>query len=129
MSDKFSKHLTGFHKNHKTQHALLNMIENWKSNLNKGNRIGAIFMDLSKAFDTLDHFLLIATLEAYGFDSLTSKFMTNYLTNRKQRYKVGNYLSLCRKITSGFPQGSIFGSLLSNIFINNIFLFGKNSTL
>ena len=40
MSDKFSKYLTGFRKNHNTQHALLNMIENWKSNLNKGNEIG-----------------------------------------------------------------------------------------
>ena len=53
MSDKFSKCLTGFRKNHNTQHALLNMIENRKTNLNKGNKIGAIFMDLSKAFDTL----------------------------------------------------------------------------
>ena len=50
--------------------ALLNMIENWKSNLNKGNKIGAIFMHLSIAFDALDQSLLIAKLEAYGFDSL-----------------------------------------------------------
>ena len=58
MSDKFSKYLTGFRKNHNTQHALLN-IENWKSdlnnsNLNKGSKIGAIFMDLSKAFNTFN---------------------------------------------------------------------------
>ena len=52
MSAKFSKHLSGFRKNHNTQHVLLNMIENWKSNLNKGNKIGAIFMDLSKVFVT-----------------------------------------------------------------------------
>ena len=49
MSDKFSKYLTGFCKNHSTQYALLNMIENWNSNLNKGNKI---FMDLIKAFNT-----------------------------------------------------------------------------
>ena len=54
MSDKFSKNLTGFRKNHNTQHALLNMIENWKSNLDKGNKIGPVFMNLSKAFGTLD---------------------------------------------------------------------------
>ena len=83
MGDKFSKHLTGFRKNHNTQHAFLNMIESWKSNLNKGNKIGAIFMDLSKAFDTLDHSLLIAKLEAYGFDSLSLELMKSYLTNRK----------------------------------------------
>ena len=83
MSDKFSKYLTGFRKNHNTQHALLNMIENRKTNLNKGNKIGATFMDLSKAFDTFDYSLLIAKLEDYGFDSLTLEFMKNYLTNRK----------------------------------------------
>ena len=84
MGDKFSKYLRGFRKNHNTQHVLINMIENWKSNLDKGKRIGAIFMDLAKAFNTLDHSLLIAKLEAYGFDSLSLEFMKNYLTNRKQ---------------------------------------------
>ena len=82
MSDKLSKYLTGFRKNHNTQHALLNMIENRKTNLNKANKTGAIFMDLSKAVDTLDYSLLITKLEKYGFDSLTLEFMKNYLTNR-----------------------------------------------
>ena len=58
MSDKFSKYLKRFCKNHNAQHALLNIIENWKSNINKGNKIGTIFMDLSKVFKTLHHSLL-----------------------------------------------------------------------
>ena len=91
MIDKLHRYLTGFRKNHNTQHAFPNMIENWKSNLNKGNKIGAIFMDLYKAFDTLDYSLLIAELEAYGLDSLSLEFMKNYLTNRKQRCKVKNF--------------------------------------
>ena len=66
MKGKFSKYRTGFQKNHNTQHALLNMIENWKNNLYKGNKIGIIFVGLSKAFGTLDHSLLINELEAYS---------------------------------------------------------------
>ena len=85
MSNKSSKYLTEFRRNHNTKHALLNMTENWKSNLNKGNKIGAIFIDLSKVFNTLVHSLLTAKL-----DSLSLEFMKNYLTNRKQRSKVGN---------------------------------------
>ena len=54
MSDKFSKYLTGFPKDHDTQYTLLNMTGNWKSNLNKRNKTEAVFMDLSKASDTLD---------------------------------------------------------------------------
>ena len=58
-------------------------------------------MGLSKAFGTLNHSLLIAKLETYGFDSLSFEFMANYHTNRKQRCKDGNCFSICRKITSG----------------------------
>ena len=66
ISDKFAKYLTGFCKSHNTQHALLSIIEKWKSNLNKGSKIRTIFMNLSNAFDTLHYSLLIAKLGAYG---------------------------------------------------------------
>ena len=83
-------------------------------------------MKLLKAFDTMDHFLLIAKLEAYCLDCLSLEFMKNYLANRKQRCKVGNCSSIWIKITSGVPLASILGSLLFNIFINDIFSFAKN---
>ena len=62
MQSKFSKHLTGFRKNHSTQNALLVVTEKWKTIFNKNLKVGALFMDLSKAFYTLDHSLLLAKL-------------------------------------------------------------------
>ena len=61
------------------------MIESWKAKLNKGSKVGVITMDLSKAFDSLDHDLLLAKLETYGLDNNVVHFMRSYLTNRLQR--------------------------------------------
>ena len=68
MEPKLSKYLAGFCQNHKTQHTLLRMIESWRALLNKGQIVGAIIMDLSKAFDTLKHKLLLQKVQAYGFE-------------------------------------------------------------
>ena len=70
MQNKFSVYLTGFQKNHSTQHALLNMI-----------KVGVIFMDLSKAFDSLNHELWIAKLKCYGLDQNAVEFFRSYLSN------------------------------------------------
>ena len=129
MEPKFSKLLTGFRKNHNTQHALLKMIETWKAKLNTGCKIGALIMDLSKAFDTLNHDLLITKLQAYGFDCNAAAFLRSYLNNRYQRCKVGDIFSEWERIITGVPQGSILGPLLFNIFINDLFLCVEHSTL
>ena len=70
MKNKFSSYLCGFRKNHNAEHSLLKMIKNWKKNqLDNGEKVGVIFMDLSKAFGTINHSLLLAKLKAYGFSN------------------------------------------------------------
>ena len=77
MKDKLSNILTGFRKGHSTQQSLLIMIEKWKIVLDENMKVVAIFMDLSKVFDTLHHRLLLAKLKAYGFQPTALKQMKN----------------------------------------------------
>ena len=97
------------------------MIENWKTQLNNKSKVGVVIMDLSKAFDTLNHKLLIAKLEAFDLDSRSSSFLQSYLTNRYQRTRIGNAFSDWESIIAKVPQGSILEPLIFNVFMNNFF--------
>ena len=123
MTTKFSPYLCGFRKKHNAQYSLLKMIETWKKQLDKGEKIGVILMDLSKAFNTIKHSLLLAKLDAYFFSRTSLKLMQNYLCDRQQRISINGSFSDWTEVITGAPQCSIVGPLLFNIFLHHIFMF------
>ena len=118
-----SKDQCGFRKGYITQYSIIAMIEKWRRNLDQGGICGALFTDLSKAFDCLVHDLLIAKLEASGFTHEFPKLINSYLTDRKHRTKINSSYSSFLDLLIGVPQGSILGPLLFNIYITDLFLF------
>ena len=91
---QFSKLLCGFRKGHSTQHAILNMIRNWQSAIANNLKVGAVLIDLSKAFECLPHDLLLAKLPAYGLSESAVKLMHSYLSDRKHRVRIGSNFGL-----------------------------------
>ena len=129
MTNKLAHSITSFRKSHGTQNSLIVMLEQWKRALGKGEYVSALFMDLSKAFDRINHDLLIAKLKAYGFSKEALKLMKSYLKNRKQKVQINNKFSSERDVIAGVPQGSIDDPLLFNLFINDLTFFIEQCTL
>ena len=110
----------GFRKFHSTEFAALEFTDKIVTNLDQGKLPVAIFLDLSKAFDTIDHSILIHKLEYYGFHGTSLSWFRSYLTNRKQYVQYCDVNSTYSQITTGVPQGSILGPLLFIIYMNDI---------
>ena len=106
-----SKLQCGFRKGFSAEQCLIHMIEKWQTYLDIGGHGSALLTDLSKAFDCIDHQLLIAKLNAYGVDTNSLYFLASYLEKRKQRTKVNGSYSNFDGNFSGVPQGSILAPI------------------
>jgi hypothetical protein len=115
-----SKHQFGFRKGRSTETAVTLFLDKIRKNMDSGKLTGAIFIDLSKAFDTLNHNQIIANLNTYGIHDTEKEFFINYLFNRQQQVTFQNTKSNFETVLCGVPQGSILGPLLFLLSFNDV---------
>ena len=111
---------SGFRSLHSTLTALIDANNSWCVNIDKGLINGVVFIDLKKAFDTIDHKILIQKLKVYGIDRNTLPWFESYLLNRQQHCSINGHISKDRNLSVGVPQGTLLGPLLFLIYINDL---------
>ena len=126
LSDYFEKNdlLTecqyGFRRGRSTQHAVTKLVDNVRQNIDQGKHTGVLYMDFSKAFDTVNHACILHKLPFYGITGTELAWITDYLFNRNQVVNYEGLLSKPQKIAHGVPQGSILGPLLFIVLVNDM---------
>ena len=110
----------GFRAGYSTTHALIHMTEAIRSALDSGSVTCGIFVDFQKAFDTVNHDILLKKLEHYGFRGVINDWFRSYLTDRKQKVAINGFESESKSLLHGVPQGSVLGPILFLIYINDL---------
>ena len=103
----------GFRQKYSTTHALIHLTDKIRHEINKGNYARGIFVDFQKAFDTVDHHILLKKVEYYGVREISIKCFASYLSSRKQFVSINCYKSNPADVKCGMPQGSILGFLFT----------------
>ena len=116
-----SKFQSGFRPKYGTVSALIQMCDQWLTDMDNGKLNGVVFLEICKAFDLINHEILLRKLkDQFGIHSTELKWFESYLTNRTQVCSVNGQTSSSKKIVCGIPQGSILGPLLFLLYINDM---------